>query len=92
MNNEETESVIRKVLKNDVSLLFSIIGVIWAFVAMVVLPIQKIQVQLAALQDQMASQNYQGIMADHAAFKSQMQTMMTRQDKMQEKLDKHLGQ
>jgi hypothetical protein len=57
MGNEEGKeiSILRNLFRNELTWVVSIIVVVWAFVATVVLPLNRLQVQVEQIQQQLNS-------------------------------------
>lgn len=54
-HEQQEIGIMRQLLRNEVTWTIFIIGILWGAVAGVVLPIQKIQIQIAQIQEQMTS-------------------------------------
>ena len=53
-NNEV--SLLRAIFRSEITWVISIVAVVWAFVATVVLPINNLQIQVAQVQSQLAGE------------------------------------
>jgi hypothetical protein len=49
--NGNTENVVRRVMKNDITLLISIVVTAYAFLSMVILPLQKVSQRVDYIED-----------------------------------------
>ena len=81
------QGAIRAVLRNEITWIFFILGSAWGIVMGVVLPIQALQIQVAAVQAQLQSERttYDNMQQDLGVLKSQ-------QAVTESKLDQHLNQ
>lgn len=74
------ENAIRAVLRNEITWIVFIVGAIWGMVAGVVLPLQKLQLQVAQIQMDIAdfkTTNTQ-IMAEHKEFQERLSVLETK--------------
>lgn len=67
MDKEQEQNAVRAVLRNELTWIVVIIGMVWGGVQGVVLPLQKLQVQLAQIQNDIVDykKNYEKVMEIH---------------------------
>ena len=85
--SNRNQSAVRAVLRNEITWIIFIPGSAWGIVMGVVLPIQALQIQVAAVQAQLQSERttYDNMQQDLGVLKSQ-------QAVTQSELDQHLKQ
>ena len=85
--NNRNQNAVRAVLRNELTWILFILGAGWGIIVGVVLPIQALQIQVAAVQAQLQSERttYDSMQQDLGVLKSQ-------QAVTESKLDQHLNQ
>ena len=71
-NKPTEDGVIRTIFKNEITWIILIVGSVWSFTSMVILPINTIQTQLAEIKNQLVA--FQGIQNDVNTLKSEQAT------------------
>lgn len=79
MEETKDQSLIRVVLKNEITWIIAIITMVLGFVNTVILPIQKMQLQLTQIQTDIAQgkQDYQAIIVSESKLKSRLDIVET---------------
>jgi hypothetical protein len=78
-NNTKEENIVRNVLKNEITWIIFILGILWGAVQGIVLPLQKVQIQISTVQTQLLNldqmqMDISDIKSAHAVFSSQQAT------------------
>lgn len=87
---EEThhQGVIRKILRNDYAVIVTIAGVIFAFTTTVIVPIQKMQLQMAQVLEKIAK--YDAVATQVTVINANIGNLTKQSDALQDKLEKHI--
>lgn len=85
MENKE-QSLFQQFFRNEITWLGMVVVGVWGFVATVVLPLQKLQIQVDQLQGEVASQ-----IASNATLASQYQTISGQQEADEAKIQAMQG-
>lgn len=56
-SNNNEQNILRSILRSEVTWVISIVVVVWSFVTTVVLPIQKLQINVENIQKQLADES-----------------------------------
>ena len=77
------DNIVRKILQHEATWLIMIVGSVLGFVNQVILPIQKIQIQLSQIQIDIGQtrEDYKSAMAEHLLLKSRMDILETKVNK-----------
>lgn len=70
----KNENIIRTVMKNEITWMVFLVGCIWGVVSTIVLPLQKLQIQSASIQEQLITQT-----SAYAVLATTVQTILTKQ-------------
>ncbi len=78
-SNPKEESIVRTIMKNDFVLLGGIIAAVMGFVVQVVLPLQRISIQLAQIQVDIVQTkiDYQAAMTEHISLGNRITVIET---------------
>lgn len=77
--NYKQDSTIRAMLKNDYILVAGIVAIVMSFVTTIILPLQRVQIQLAQIQTEIIQTNtdYQTVIAGQASLSNRVTVLET---------------
>ena len=77
---QQQQSLVRSLLKNELTWLFMVIAAVMGFVSQVILPLQRMSLQLTQIQVDLADtkENYQQALKEHQSLTSRIDILETK--------------